>query len=250
MLQQRKTTAVTISVIANDVDTGAHTLTITNKGTPTNGTTALSGNTIVYTPTANYNGTDQFVYTINDGNGNNASATVDVTITSVNDLPTAVADSGSTYGTTPVTIDLLFNDSDIDGGTLAIGGTSSPANGSIQVSGGTIIYTANLGFEGADSFVYTLSDGQSGTDTATVTVNVLYTDESAVAEALSDLTIGYSGTDSSIGVTNNITLSANGSHNTSINWTSSSTDVIATSGSVGKAIVRRRRQGGNINSGH
>ena len=81
--------------------------------------------------------------------------------------------SDTTDEDTPVTVSVLGNDSDVDGDTLSVMGTTAPSNGSIVDHGdGTITYTPDADFNGSDSFTYTISDGNGGTDTATVTVTV------------------------------------------------------------------------------
>ena len=86
-------------------------------------------------------------------------------------LPSMTPDT--TDEDTPVTVSVLGNDSDVDGDTLSVVGTTAPSNGSIVDHGdGTITYTPDADFNGSDSFTYTISDGNGGTDTATVTVTV------------------------------------------------------------------------------
>lgn len=72
--------AVTISVLANDGDVDGDILMITDVSTPTHGTAAISGNGIEYTPARGYSGVDQFNYSISDGHGGNATATVSVSV--------------------------------------------------------------------------------------------------------------------------------------------------------------------------
>jgi len=72
-----------------------------------------------------------------------------------------------------LTLDVLANDSDIDGDTLSVDSTSSPSHGSVTINGdGTLIYTPEANFNGSDSFSYTLSDGNGGSDAGSVTVTV------------------------------------------------------------------------------
>ena len=59
------------------------------------GTVTQSGDDLIYTPDPDFNGTDSFDYTIDDGNGGTATAYVNVTVTSVNDVPVAVNDSAT-----------------------------------------------------------------------------------------------------------------------------------------------------------
>ena len=88
--------------------------------------------------------------------------------------PVARNDSGATVEDTPVTIAVLANDSDPDGGdTLTLSGAVHGANGAVAVNpNGTVTYTPNSGFTGGDVFTYTVSDGQGGSDSATVSVTV------------------------------------------------------------------------------
>jgi hypothetical protein len=81
-------------------------------------------------------------------------------------------DSASTNEDNPVTIDVLANDTDPDGDTLKVGSVTPPTNGSTGINGGGAEYTPAQDFNGTDSFNYTVSDGNGGTATATVTINV------------------------------------------------------------------------------
>jgi VCBS repeat-containing protein len=116
--------------------------------------------------------TDSFTYTVSDGNGGSDTATVTITINGVNDPPVAVDDSATTPEDTPVTIDVLSNDSDIDGDTLTVDSVTQGTNSSVTNNGNNVTYTPDPGFSGTDSFTYTVSDGNGGTDTANVSVNV------------------------------------------------------------------------------
>ena len=90
-----------------------------------------------------------------------------------NNPPDAVDDSTTTPEDTPVIIDVLANDTDIDGDTLVIDSVTKGASGSVTNNGSNVTYTPNPDFNGTDSFTYTISDGNGGTDTATVNVTVL-----------------------------------------------------------------------------
>jgi VCBS repeat-containing protein len=122
---------------------------------------------------------DSFTYTVSDGNGGTDTATVTITINGVNDPPVAVNDSAVTDEGTPVIIDVLNNDSDVDGDTLTVDSVTQGTNGSVANNGSNVTYTPALNFTGTDSFTYAISDGNGGTDTATVTVNVTVTETPA-----------------------------------------------------------------------
>ena len=96
-------TAVVIPVLANDTDGDGDTLSVTGVGTPAHGSAVINPDkTITYTPAANYHGPDSFTYTIGDGRAGIATATVDVTVTAVNDGPVAVNDAAATAEDTAV----------------------------------------------------------------------------------------------------------------------------------------------------
>jgi VCBS repeat-containing protein len=117
--------------------------------------------------------TDSFTYTVSDGYDGTDTAAVTITINGVNDSPVAMNDSAVTNGGIPVIIDVLSNDSDPDvGDILTVDSVTQGIHGSVANNGGNVTYTPTLGFNGTDSFDYTVSDGNGGTDTATVTVNV------------------------------------------------------------------------------
>ena len=96
---------------------------------------------------------------------------VSFTNLTVNCPPVAVDDTATTVNGFPVIIDVLANDSDPDGDPLTVTGVTDPPNGTAVNNGdGTVTYTPDCGFFGIDTFDYTISDGQGGTDTGTVTV--------------------------------------------------------------------------------
>ncbi|MBN1994744.1 MAG: tandem-95 repeat protein [Anaerolineae bacterium] len=169
-----KNTPVIINVLNNDSDPDGNPLTIDSLTQPAKGTAVNNGDgTITYTPKNNNVGSYQFTYTISDGHGGTAAATVTVTVGGTNAPPVAVDDSASTEEDTSVTIDVLGNDSDPDGDTLIVDSVGAPGHGSVVNNGnGTITYTPNAGFTGTDSFTYSINDDNDGVATATVTVTV------------------------------------------------------------------------------
>jgi len=171
-----------IDVLANDSDPDDDSLVIQSVTQPENGSVANNGSEVIYTPASDFNGVDSFAYTISDGTGETATATVTMTVAAVNDPPVAQDDSGSTDEGTPVTIGVLLNDSDPDGDGLVVLSTSQPADGSLIVDGFNIVYTPNAQFNGLDSFTYTISDGNGETATATVTVAVAAVNDPPIAQ--------------------------------------------------------------------
>src|SRR5690606_12818419 len=121
----------------------------------------------------NFHGTDSLTYAISDGNGGTATATVAITVAPVNDAPVAADDSASTDEDTSLVIAVLANDGDVDGDTLTVHIDTAPSYGSIEVNAdGTITYTPDANFHGADSFACRGDDGSGGTDTANVSLTI------------------------------------------------------------------------------
>ena len=102
-------------------------------------------------------------------------------------------DTATTDEDTPVTIDVLANDTDLDGNTLTVDSVTNSANGSVLNNGNNVTYTPESNFNGTDSFIYTVSDGNGGTDTATVTVIVSSVNNAPVANAGGPYTVDEGG---------------------------------------------------------
>jgi uncharacterized protein YdeI (BOF family) len=165
-------TPVTIYVLNNDTDADGHTLTVASVTQGAHGPVVNNGGDVTYTPDPGFSGADSFTYTVTDAHGGTDTATVTVTVTSINHPPVAGDDSATTPQDTPVTINVLSNDSDPDNDTLTVNSATQGSHGSVTNNGSHVTYTPNSGFTGADSFNYTISDGNGSTDTATVTVTV------------------------------------------------------------------------------
>ncbi|MBI3673274.1 MAG: tandem-95 repeat protein, partial [Rhizobiales bacterium] len=178
-------TPTTIAVLGNDSDANGDPLTVTGTSLPGHGSVAINvDGTLTYTPTANYNGADSFTYTISDGHGGTSTATVSVGITPVNDVPVANADAAFILSGSQATVAVLANDTDADGDTLQVTGIGAAAHGTAVLNGnGTVTYTPNAGYIGADSVSYDISDGHGGTATGTMTVTTLDPTQSLAVEA-------------------------------------------------------------------
>ena len=175
----QQNTPVLIDVPSNDSDPDGtidlSTVTITDP--PDHGTiTTISGITgaVTYVPNPGFFGTDTFVYQICDNGGLCDTATVTITIKAP---PIAVDDVTTTPFQTPVTINVLSNDSDPDGtlvpSTVTV--TSGPSHGTItnvNLTNGQISYTPATGFTGTDFFTYQVCDNDGQCDTATVAISV------------------------------------------------------------------------------
>ena len=167
-------TPVAIAVLSNDTDADGDPLVVLSAANGQHGSVVVNaGSTVTYTPNANFHGPDSFTYTVGDGRGGTASATVTVEIEPINDPPVAQNDSATTNSGMAVTINVQANDSDVEGGALTTSLVTTPASGVAVVNGGgTVTYTPNAGFSGTDSFTYRVSDGALSSNTATVTITV------------------------------------------------------------------------------
>ncbi|WP_281946535.1 Ig-like domain-containing protein, partial [Vibrio parahaemolyticus] len=166
-------TPTIINVLGNDTFDGDDKVVSldTNNG-PANGTVSVNPDgSVTYTPNDNYHGADSFTYIVTSG-GVSESTTVNVDVTPENDAPVAKDDTTITDEDTPVTIDVLPNDTDADGDKLSIESASVPKEqGTVEVVNGKLVFTPAENFNGDSEITYTVTDGQL-TDEAKVTVTV------------------------------------------------------------------------------
>ncbi|BAV04820.1 thrombospondin type 3 repeat family [Filimonas lacunae] len=150
-------------LMQNDSDPDGDALTLVIQGAPAHGTISSGGNNAyVYTPNTNYNGVDSFVYRVYDQSGAFADAVVRVVVRSVNDRPTVVSDVYTTAYNTPVSGNVLANDSDADGDPLTASLVTQPLNGTITFNAdGAFTYTPTTGFSGTETFTYQACDTAS-----------------------------------------------------------------------------------------
>lgn len=166
--------SVTIKVLENDIDVDTTTLTIEDFSTPLHGRLIKMTSGLRYIPNVNYYGEDTFTYTVKNSTGETAEGTVTITVKSVNDAPNANNDFYTTTINTPFTIDVLYNDTDIEAEDITIQSFYDlPNHGTATIEDGYIRYTPNEGFLGVDEFTYRISDSSGATDTATVTISVI-----------------------------------------------------------------------------
>ncbi|MGJ8686550.1 MAG: tandem-95 repeat protein, partial [Spongiibacteraceae bacterium] len=163
---------VTITAFATDVnadDTLVYSVTDPANGTLSEG--AADG-VYIYTPNAEFSGVDNFVVTVVDGMGGSDELPVEVTISAVNDAPVADAEQDIVIVTNnTATISVTASDAENDSLSYSSG---SASNGVVSVGSvaGEFVYTPNVDFTGDDSFEITVSDGNGGVVTQTVSVTV------------------------------------------------------------------------------
>jgi VCBS repeat-containing protein len=200
---------ITIYVLTNDSDPEGQALTVTSVAGGI-GTVAVNATqtAVRYDPTGKFNAlsptdstTDQFTYTVSDGHGGTATATVVVTVTGLNDPPVGVTDvspAARTNEDAPTTISVLVNDYDPEGGSLTVtavqlGGTKGVAMVNTPgTPGNTVTYNPNgkfdylaVGETGIDVFRYIVQDLQGASSVGTVSVTI---------EGRNDQPVAYSDT--------------------------------------------------------
>ncbi|MDF1657308.1 MAG: Ig-like domain-containing protein, partial [Verrucomicrobiales bacterium] len=223
--------------VAADSDPDGDALTVTEiNGVTSGGTITLASGALVtvngngtvdYNPNDQFDSlaagssvTDSFTYVISDGNGATSTATATVTINGVDDAMETDPDFGSTFEGSPVTIDVLNNDSDVDAGdTLSINSVNQPADandGTVVNNGTDLTFTPGSNFESlgvgesaTTTFTYVAEaagSGETRTETVTVTINGLNDDPTAADD------IGNTDEDTSIAIdvlTNDTDLDTN-----------------------------------------
>ena len=201
-------------------ETVSQTLVVTGASNPTGGTVSFDGTTVTFTPTANFNGSAGFDYTVQDdgttdGNADPRTATshASFTITAVQD---ANDDTGTTNEDTAVTVDVLANDG--FGGGATVSNVSNATHGTVVINNdNTVTYTPFADFNGSDSFTYTADTTGGTAETATVNVTI-----NAVQDANNDILSTNEDTAGTVDVLSNDTFGAgktvtgvsNGAHGT------------------------------------
>ena len=170
-------TVVTISLDGSDED--GDDLVYNINSNPSNGTlNTISGNQVDYTPNQNWNGTDSFTYSANDGSSNSNIATVTLTVNAINDPPTTVdvtAEMDENLSSARV-IGITLDGNDVDGDNITYSIVSNPSNGVLgAISGNQVEYTPNQDWNGVDTFTYKANDSEldSNISTGTITVNAV-----------------------------------------------------------------------------
>ncbi|OFW80269.1 MAG: hypothetical protein A2887_06025 [Alphaproteobacteria bacterium RIFCSPLOWO2_01_FULL_40_26] len=178
--------SIAINLLEGVTDADGDTVTATINTAPTHGTlTENQDGTWQYNPNANFNGSDSFKYQLSDGNGGVIIKTVNVTVNSVNDAPVSNLVLASTDEDTKLIIDVLGQTSDADSDQLILSLKNSPTNGIATIidvtttdSDGNVIttkkieYNPNSNFNGSDSLVYEISDGNGGVVDKTLNIEV------------------------------------------------------------------------------
>ncbi|MGB3640106.1 MAG: Ig-like domain-containing protein, partial [Rivularia sp. (in: cyanobacteria)] len=158
-------------VLTNDTAPEGANLSATVVDPPDSGSyTFTSDGSFTYTSLDGFSGTDTFIYTVSDGESTSEPATVEINVEAPppgsNSAPIAQNDIYATAANQPLNVavdaGVLANDTDAEGNTLNATVVDNPTNGSYTfTSDGSFTYTPLEGFNGTDSFTYTVSDGTS-----------------------------------------------------------------------------------------
>jgi len=175
-------TLVSITLTGSDPDGDALSYSVVKN--PSHGSLSGTGPNLTYTPNENFNGSDSFLFKVNDGTVDSAAATVSIKLIPVNDPPTAsyvgakvqknppVAkdDSVTTEEDTPVSITLEGSDPDEDALTYTV--VTGPSHGKLSGTAPDVSYTPNPDFNGSDGFTFKVSDETADSNAATVSITV------------------------------------------------------------------------------
>ncbi|MDD5093806.1 MAG: Ig-like domain-containing protein [Dehalococcoidia bacterium] len=165
---------VVIDVLDNDKAEEEGPLVIAGVGQPAHGTATIANGHVLYTPSPDFHGEDDFSYTIADASQSTDTALVTVKIYSVNDAPDAWDDTLNVMiDSQDNLINPLLNDEDADPDPLNAIPGSAPLHGKVvAIDDVTLSYTPDPGYDGEDNFTYFASDGKAMTEAA-VRVNVV-----------------------------------------------------------------------------
>lgn len=173
------------SVLANDLEVDRDPLTVVSIQDPVNGTVTLDQGVLRFVPDADYYGPASFTYTIDDGHGNQSTATVRLDIEAVNDAPRLTAETVNATEDQLLTVSsasLLANDHDVDNAVITITAVDQAQGGVVSLAAnGEITFTPDADFFGDASFRYQVEDGVGGVSYATATIAVAGVQDAPVA---------------------------------------------------------------------
>jgi len=153
---------------------------------PTNGTLSGIGPDLIYVPTPNFFGLDSFRFRVSDGQTSSSPAIVSINVFPVNDIPVAQSQSVAIDEDTPLAIMLGATDADGDILTYTL---TAPAHGSLTGTPPNLIYHPDLNYFGPDDFTFDVSDAETNSNTATISINVRSVNDAPIARiAISPLT--------------------------------------------------------------
>jgi VCBS repeat-containing protein len=179
------------SLLVNDSDPDGDPLTLTAVSGAVNGSVALVGGQVTFTPTAGFNGAGSFQYTVSDGKTGLTNGTVTVNVApAAGATPVAVADAFAATEDTALPVlaarNVLANDTDADTPTanlIAVLDTTTTHGALVLNANGTFSYTPVANYNGVDTFTYHANDGVRSSAPVTVTLNIAAVNDTPVAGA-------------------------------------------------------------------
>ncbi|KGJ96794.1 Ig-like domain-containing protein [Colwellia psychrerythraea] len=169
------TASVEVNIEVVDPDPNdTHTIII--KTEPANGSVAINGIALVYTPNSDFHGADSFEITVTDSHGLNVSGTINVVVNELNTAPksvTALIETVMNTVSEKVTVDIVDVDS---GDTHVLTFKTEPYYGTAVIDGITLTYTPKVDFFGGETFAITVTDSGGLSVDGKVNVTVAATD--------------------------------------------------------------------------
>jgi len=166
-------TAVTLNVLSNDSDPAGEALTLVGVGAAASGTVSFQPNgQVVYTPNMGFIGSDAFSYRMRNASNVEVQGQVSITVTAV--PPRALSDVATTPFNTPITVNVLANDSDPSGGTLSLVEVTGADNGTVRfTAAGDVTFSPSADFfGGVVSLGYRVRNSAGAEDTARLIITV------------------------------------------------------------------------------
>ena len=182
-------TAATVTLVASDVDSDSLTYGVVTAPNSAHGTVTISGNKATFTPKPNWNGTTSFTYRANDGTANSNTATVTLTVTPVNDVPSVSNATLVIDEDTVGTLELQVTDVDLqfegDSHTWAIVTAPNAAHGTASIAGNKLTFTPVKDWNGTTTLTYRATDSKNAnSNTATITITVNPVNDAPVVSPL------------------------------------------------------------------
>ena len=163
-------TSIGIILLGSDEDNDSLTYHIVTK--PNFGVLSGTAPTLEYTPIKNYNGEDSFTFKVSDEQNDSKVVSIDITVTSVNDVPLASSQNITLIKDTIEVITLVGSDIDDDNLTYRV--LINPTHGSLHGTAPHLVYTPDLNYTGRDDLTFMVNDGQA--DSTATQVNIAVTD--------------------------------------------------------------------------
>ncbi len=178
--------------VSTSIDGDQLTYAIT--GLPSFGTASITdvyAGTFIYTPNPNFNGNDFITFEVTNSAGLTATGTYSVVVWPVNDRP--IANTVSVSLTEDTYANITLSGSDIDGDTLTYEFVRVPSHGNITGIAPNLVYTPEVNYNGADSFIFRINDGTMWSTSVTANINVSAVNDAPVFQDMS-VTVPPSGT--------------------------------------------------------